>query len=101
VACIATFVLLVCAAVQAAAVKVVTAKGATPRELYGAEKLRGALAELRSAPEGARVLAAVRSAPELACFDLPEFWPQAEEAFLIRQVGKTWIVTGSDASGVL
>jgi hypothetical protein len=69
--------------------------------LYGAEKLRGALAELRSAPEGARVLAAVRSAPELACFDLPEFWPQAEEAFLIRQVGKTWIVTGSDASGVL
>ena len=73
----------------------------TPRELYGAEKLRAALAEVTSAPAGARVLAAVRNAPELAHFNLPEFWPQAQEAFLIRQVGKTWVVTGSDPSGVL
>ena len=87
--------------VSAHAVPVVTAKGASPRELYGAEKLRSALAELRTTPAGVRVLVAVRSAPELAHFNLPEFWPQAEEAFLIRQVGKTWIVTGSDASGVL
>jgi hypothetical protein len=34
-------------------------------------------------------------------FALPEFWPQAKETFLIRQVGKVWVVTGSDASGVL
>src|ERR1700728_308057 len=46
-------------------------------------------------------LAAVRSAPELAHFDLPEFWPQAQEAFEIKQIGKTWVVTGSDSSGVL
>jgi hypothetical protein len=88
------------AAAHAAPVKVITAKSATPRELYGAEKLRAALAGVQS-ESGLRVLAAVRSAPELAHFDLPEFWPQAEEAFEIRQIGKTWIVAGSDASGVL
>ena len=88
-------------AAHAATADVTTAKGATPRELYGAEKLRGALADVKTAPEGARVLAAVRSAPELKRFDLEEFWPQAEEAFLIKQIGETWIVTGSDPSGVL
>jgi hypothetical protein len=87
--------------VAARAVTVVIAKGASARELYGAQKLRAALAELKTTPAGARVLVAVRSAPELAHFDLPEFWPQAEEAFLIKQIGKTWIVTGSDPSGVL
>jgi len=90
-----------CIAAQAAPVKIISAKNATPRELYGAEKLHEALAEVASAPAGARVLVAVRSAPEVAHFDLPEFWPQAEEAFEIKQIGKTWIVTGSDPSGVL
>jgi hypothetical protein len=99
---VAVIALAMCSAAQAAPVKVMTAKGATPRELFGAEKLRAALAEMASAPAGARVLAAVRSAPELKRFkDLEEFWPQAEEAFLIKQVGMTWIVTGSDPSGVL
>src|ERR1700683_2226313 len=65
-------------AAQAAPVKVMTAKSATARELYGAEKLRGALAELKSAPNAVRVLVAVRSAPELSHFDLPEFSTQAE-----------------------
>ncbi|MFZ1940707.1 MAG: hypothetical protein ACLPZY_00835 [Terracidiphilus sp.] len=100
-ACAAVFAIVSCIAAFAAPMKVVTAKNATPRELYGAEKLRAVLAEVTSAPAGARVLAAVRNAPELAHFNLPQFWPQAEEAFLIRQVGKTWVVTGSDPSGVL
>jgi hypothetical protein len=95
--CVAIFTLTT----HAAQVRVITAKGATPRELYGAQKLRSALTGLKTAPAGARILAAVRSAAELNRFDLPEFWPQAEEAFLIQQVGKTWIVTGSDPSGVL
>lgn len=100
--CAMVFALTVCTAAQAAPVKVISAKGATPRELFGAEQLRGALAGVTSAPAGARVMAAVRSAPEFKRFnDLEEFWPQAEEAFLIKQVGTTWIVTGSDASGVL
>jgi hypothetical protein len=87
-------------AVYAAPVKVATAKNASSRELYGAEKLREALFGVK-ADSGARVLIAIRSAPELAHFDLPEFWPQAQEAFEIKQIGQTWIVTGSDASGVL
>ena len=99
--CAAIAILAASTSVRATQVAVVTAKGASARELYGAQKLRSALAELKTAPAGARVLVAVRSAPELAHFDLPEFWPQAQEAFLIRQIGKTWIVTGSDPSGVL
>jgi hypothetical protein len=99
--CSAAVALAACAALRAAPVKVISAKGATPRELYGAEKLRAALAEVKIAPAGMRVLVAVRSAPELAHFNLEEFRPQAQEAFLIKQIGKTWIVTGSDASGVL
>ncbi len=93
--------LLACSAALCAPVRVITAKSATPRELYGAEQLRAALVEVQNAPRGARVVAAVRSARELNRFHLPEFWPQAQEAFLIRQVGDTWVVAGSDPSGVL
>ncbi len=97
----AAAVFLLCAGVHAETIRVFTGKNAAPRELYGADKLRAALAQVKDAPRGARVLAAVRSAPELARFDLPEFGPQAEEAFLIRQVGDTWVIAGSDPSGVL
>jgi hypothetical protein len=90
-----------CGTAMAAQVAVVTTKNAGARELYGAEKLRAALAGLKSTPAKAKIVAGLRSAPELAKFDLPEFWPQATEAFLIRQVGETWVVAGSDASGVL
>ena len=74
------------------------------RELYGAERLREALKGV-NAP-GASVVVGMLSSKEVAKFGLPEFWPQAKEAFLIRQVGggageKTWVVTGSDASGIL
>jgi hypothetical protein len=93
--------LLATAASNAAEVKVTTAQGASARELYGAERLRSALAGLKKAPAGASVIAGVRTAPEIEAFPLSEFWPQAQEAFLIRQVNKTWVVTGSDASGVL
>ncbi|HVU48358.1 MAG TPA: hypothetical protein VHD85_19670 [Terracidiphilus sp.] len=94
-------ILLLCAVAHADSVKIVTAKDATPRELYGAEKLRDALSDLATVQHGVQIVAAVRSAPELTHFNLPEFWPQAEEAFLIKQLGNTWIVAGSDSSGVL
>jgi len=96
--------LALCGAAHGAAVvqvKVITAKGATARELYGAERLRAALAGLKTAPAGAQIVAGVRSAQEIDRFNVPEFWPQAQEAFLIKQVKKTWVVAGSDASGVL
>ncbi len=88
-----------CITAQAAQVKVVTAKGAAARELYGAERLRTELAQLKAAPVGASVIAGLGSAPELSRFHLPEL--QAKEAFLIRQIGSTWVIAGSDPSGVL
>lgn len=100
VLCAAVFA-AACATSLAAPVKVVTAKDASLRELYGAERLRAALVDISQAPTGAHVLAAVRGAPELAKFNLPKFPPQTEEAFEIKQIGNTWIVTGSDPSGVL
>ncbi len=94
-------VLAVCTVAGATPVKVITDKNATPRELYGAEKLRTAVADLATAPRQARIVAALRTAPELRHFNLPAFRPQAEEAFLIKQLGNTWVVAGSDPSGVL
>ena len=92
---------VLCAAAQAAQVRVITAKDASPRAQWGAQQLRTALAGMKHAPAGASVVAALRSAPMLKRFHLPEFWPQAREAFLIRQVGGTWVIAGSDPSGVL
>ena len=100
-ACVVVSVFALCGTAYGAEVKLITAKTATARELYGAERLRAALAGLKTAPAGARVVAGVRSAPDVERFGVPEFWPQAQEAFLIKQVGKIWVVTGSDASGVL
>ncbi|HUV96882.1 MAG TPA: hypothetical protein VMV98_05370, partial [Acidobacteriaceae bacterium] len=100
-ACIALFMLALCGVAHAVPVKVITAKDASAREVYGAAALRTALAGLKQTPGGARVVAGLRSAPLIARFHLPEFWPQAQEAFEIKQVGSTWVIAGSDASGVL
>lgn len=89
------------AAAPAAPVKVITAKSASSRAIWGAQQLRSALAGLKQPPKHARIVAALRTAPELRRFNLPEFASHAEEAFLIRQVGNTWVVAGSDPSGVL
>jgi hypothetical protein len=83
-----------------AAVRVFTAPGATPREQYAAQRLRQAVAGVTSAPN-ARILIAVRSASLLKNYKLAQFWPGASEAFLLRRIGNTWIVAGSDPSGVL
>ncbi|MGH9607741.1 MAG: hypothetical protein ACRD3N_18795 [Terracidiphilus sp.] len=89
------------AAAHAAKVRVVTAKGASSRALWGARQLRAALAGVKNARAGARVVAGLRASPALNRFAIPEFRPQAEEAFLIKQIGNTWVVAGSDSSGVL
>src|SRR6185312_7124754 len=98
-ACAFTF--LLSASAHAASIPVVTAKNASPRAQWGAEQLRAALASVKNPPRGARVIAALATAPELKRFKLPEFPPHSEEAFLIRQAGNTWVIAGSDASGVL
>ncbi|HEV2134543.1 MAG TPA: hypothetical protein VGR47_09770 [Terracidiphilus sp.] len=95
------FAVRLAATVHAAPIPVIVAKGASPRAQWGAQQLRAALASLKPSPEGARVIAALATAPELQRFNLPAFPPRTEEAFLIKQIGKTWVIAGSDASGVL
>ena len=95
------FVASVACYAQSARVPVLTAKNASPRAEWGAQQLRTALAAVKRVRKGARVVAALGTAPELERFHLPAFPPHAEEAFLIRQIGKTWVIDGSDASGVL
>src|SRR5438445_12069177 len=76
---------------------------ASPRESYGASRLRKVLeAPGVHAPEGARVIAAVRSSSLFANDpDLPRFEEGATEAFRLRRAGNRWLVIGSDPSGVL
>jgi hypothetical protein len=85
-----------------ASVPVITSPNATPREKYGAERLSGILQNLTaSSPADAKVIVAVRDSPVLAQYPLAQFWPGATEAFLLKRVGDTWIVAGSDPSGAL
>lgn len=73
---------------------------ATPRARFAAQKLRTAVASL---PGDERILLAQRQDALLKRFDgeIPQFWPGAKEAFLLRRIGNTIIVAGVDASGVL
>jgi hypothetical protein len=81
-----------------AAPKLQLAPNPTPREQYGAEHLREAVATIKT---DATIIVGPLTSPAVAKFNLPEFWPQAKEAFLIREIGSTWVVTGSDPSGIL
>jgi hypothetical protein len=97
---IATLLLLPVAAF--ATVPVITAPNATPREKYGAERLAGILQDISTpSPADAKVIVAVRNSPVLSQYPLAQFWPGATEAFLLKRVGNTWIVAGSDPSGAL
>ncbi len=72
-----------------ASVPVSTAPDATPRELFGAERLRSALATVSAA--GARVVARVQ----------PAEVTKNPEAFHLLRRGHEYLVMGSDPSGVL
>jgi hypothetical protein len=72
----------------------------TPREQYAADRLREAVGHL---PGNEQIILATRLDPVLKRYDknISAFWPDAKEAFLLRRMGNTIIVTGYDASGVL
>jgi hypothetical protein len=72
----------------------------TPREQYAALRLREAVSHL---PTNERILLATRHDPLLKPYDtrIPDFWPDAKEAFLLRRIGNTILVTGYDPSGTL
>ena len=73
---------------------------ATPREHYAAEHLRTVIAKLSG---NERILLAVEHDPLFASFgkDVPELWPGAKEAFILKRLGNTIVVEGADPSGVL
>ncbi len=72
----------------------------TPREKFAAEHLQKSVANL---PTSEQILLATRQDPLLKPYDkqIPDFWPEAKEAFLIKRIKNTIIVTGYDASGAL
>ncbi len=77
-----------------------TSAHATPRELFGAERVRSALTGI---PGQEQILIATRHDPLLARFDkqVPDLWPDAKEAFVLKRIGNTIVVAGFDPSGVL
>lgn len=94
------FVFWVTSSTAFAAPHVRTAAGASPREVYAGELLRKAVMNL---PGNEQILLATRRARLLTPYDkqIPDFWPDAKEAFLLRRLGNTIVVAGYDASGVL
>lgn len=81
--------------------RIVTSANPTPREQFAASRLRAAVAHL---PGKEEILLAQRNDPVLKRYDkkIPDFWPEAREAFLLRRIdNNTIIVTGYDASGTL
>ena len=77
-----------------------TSKNATPRELFAAERMRAALAHVSGHEH---IYLATRHDPLLARFDkqVPDLWPRAQEAYVLKRMGDTIIVAGFDPSGVL
>ncbi len=73
---------------------------ATPRELFAEQRLQAAVKGL---PGDEEILLATRRDPLLKAYEtkIPSFGPDAKEAFLLRRLGNTIIVAGSDSSGVL
>src|ERR1022692_1601594 len=66
---------------------------ATPRELFAEERLQQAIGGL---PGDEQILLATRLDPLLKPYDkqIPDLWPDAKEAFLLRRIGDTIIVAG-------
>ena len=93
-------VLLASAVAAHAAPQLKLSANPSPRELYAAGLLRPLLADL---PGHEEILLATRRDALLQKFDkqIPDFWPDAKEAFVLRRLGNTVIVAGFDPSGVL
>lgn len=70
------------------------------REQFAVSRLQQAVAHLHG---NELILLATRHDPVLQPYDkeIPDFWPDAKEAFLLRRLGNTIVVAGYDPSGVL
>ena len=72
----------------------------SPREIFAEHQLEQVVGGI---PGNEQILLATRLDPLLKPYDkqIPDFWPDAKEAFLLRRLGNTIIVAGYDPSGVL
>ncbi len=79
---------------------VITAPGASPRELYAASRLKDAIAKAHlRLPDNSRILVGTQAS---SLFGHAAFFPgNTSEAFHLEQRGNEWWVAGSDPSGVL
>jgi hypothetical protein len=95
-----TLLFLVFTAPSFAAPHVQLSAHPSPREQFAAQRLQQAVSLL---PGNERILLATRHDPLLELYDkqIPDFWPDAKEAFLLRRLGNTIIVAGYDPSGAL
>jgi hypothetical protein len=80
-----------------------TGPSATPRELFGAERLKSALTTLpASDASGLRILVGTRGSPLFAAFStVASESPQIREGFRLLRAGRNFLVIGTDPSGVL
>jgi hypothetical protein len=94
------FVLVSCSLAAMAAPRVEISAQPSPRERFAAERLRAAVAGL---PGNERILLATRHDPIFASLDkqVPNLWPDAKEAFVLKRLGSTIVVAGFDSSGTL
>jgi hypothetical protein len=83
-----------------AAPRIEVSAHATPREQYAAERLRDTVAKLGG---NEHILLAVEHDPLLAQYssEVPDLWPGAKESFVLKRIGNTIVISGSDPSGVL
>lgn len=83
-----------------AAPRVSVSTHATPREQYAAQRLRTAVAHV---PGSDRIVLAVEHDPLLAPYSkgVQDLWPGAKESFVLKRIGNTIVISGSDPSGVL
>ena len=97
---ILTLLLLTLPTLAFAAPRIRTSAHPTPREQFAASRLRAAVAGL---PGNETIVLAQRKDPAIKPYDkqIPQFWPNAQEAFILRRLGNTIVVTGYDASGTL
>lgn len=83
-------------------VPVTADRHATPRELFGIARLESALGALPAPAASARVIVGRRASEVFRAYPkLPGFAPGATEAYHLARIGDSWLVVGSDASGVL
>jgi hypothetical protein len=86
-----------------AAIKVETSPTATPRELYGAERVSTALESIPDAHSaGLRIIIGTKASPQFAPFAAtPNLAPSASEGFHLLRIADRILVIGSDPSGAL